>query len=76
MNYIPVKVIGKGGFSVVTLARKADSGKLFAIKTVEKSLICKKNKMKQAVVEQNILMKLNHPFIVRLDASFQTVIEN
>jgi hypothetical protein len=73
MNYQPIKIIGKGGFSLVTLARKNDSGQLFAVKTIEKALVAKRKKNSQAVVEQEILMKLNHPFIVALHASFQTV---
>ena len=34
-DFCPIKIIGKGGFSSVVLARKIDSGSLFAVKCLK-----------------------------------------
>ena len=70
--FFPVKVIGKGGFSTVTLARKKDTGKLYAIKTVEKSQLVTKEKIQQIVTEKDIMKTVDHPFIVELMMSTQS----
>ena len=41
-SFEQLKVIGRGGFSKVVLARKKDSGELYAIKIMSKSTV--KNK--------------------------------
>ena len=38
-----VKVIGRGSFGKVYLVRKRDDGKVFAMKTLKKDIILKKN---------------------------------
>lgn len=72
-SFIPIKTLGKGGFSLVTLVRKKDSGQLFALKTVSKDHIIKTQRISHILSERVILSKLTHPFILSLKASFQTV---
>lgn len=72
-NFHPIKVIGKGGYSTVTLVRKKDSGMLYALKTVSKKYIINKNKSNQIVNEKIILSKVSHPFIIKFITSFQSV---
>lgn len=62
----PIKLIGKGGFSIVTLARKIDTGKLYAIKTIKKAILKAEEKLLQVVAEKEIMKSLAHPFIVEL----------
>ena len=38
-DFEQIKVIGKGGFSRVVLARKKDSGRLYALKIMKKSRV-------------------------------------
>lgn len=38
-----VKVIGRGSFGKVYLVRKKDDGKVFAMKTLKKDMILRKN---------------------------------
>ena len=68
----PVRIIGKGGFSEVVLARKVDTGELFAIKSIEKLSLFSENRLPQIVSEKDILKSSDHPFIVKLLMAFQT----
>jgi len=38
-----IKVIGRGSFGKVYLVRKKDDGKVFAMKTLKKDMILRKN---------------------------------
>jgi hypothetical protein len=72
-SFIPIKTLGKGGFSLVTLVRKKSSGQLFALKTVSKDHIIKTQRISHILSERLILSKLTHPFILSLKCSFQSV---
>ncbi|KAL0985415.1 hypothetical protein UPYG_G00156580 [Umbra pygmaea] len=68
-----VKVIGKGSFGKVVLARYRQSGGFYAVKVLQKETILKKKEQKNVMVERSVLMKgLQHPFLVGLHFSFQT----
>lgn len=72
-DYSPIKTIGKGGFSLVTLVRNNLTGELLALKTLSKEHIIKSRRVEHAVSERKILSRLSHPFILSLKCSFQTV---
>ena len=63
------KQIGRGAFSKVLLARKKDTGQLFAIKTMNKDFILQRKKTEQVANEKVLLSRLRHPFIVELHLS-------
>ena len=68
-----LKVIGKGSFGKVLLARHRAEGKLYAIKVLQKQAIMKRNEAKHIMAERNVLLKnVKHPFLVGLHYSFQT----
>ena len=78
-DYELIKVIGKGGFSVVyegisifSIVRDKYSGDIYAMKVIEKSSLDKPNKIQQIMNERNIMGFLDHPFIVKLHNSFQS----
>ena len=71
-HFIPVKVIGKGGFSNVTAVRKKDTGNLYAIKTMNKDFVLGENKTEQIMTEKQILSRISHPFIVNMHWAFQS----
>ena len=52
--------------------RKKDTGKVYAMKVLNKKTIVERNEVEHTKSERAILMKLNHPFLVRLHYSFQT----
>lgn len=68
-----LKVIGKGSFGKVLLAKHKCEGKLYAVKVLQKKTVLKRNEAHHIMSERNVLLKnLNHPFLVRLHYSFQT----
>ncbi|XP_076592412.1 serine/threonine-protein kinase Sgk2b [Chaetodon auriga] len=68
-----LKVIGKGSFGKVLLARHRKRGGYYAVKVLQKHMIVKRNEQKHVMVERSVLLKgLQHPFLVGLHFSFQT----
>ncbi|KAK3909195.1 Serine/threonine-protein kinase Sgk3 [Frankliniella fusca] len=68
-----LRVIGKGSYGKVLLARHCSEGKYYAIKILSKRLILRKNEVRHVMAERDILLKnVHHPFLVGLHYSFQT----
>ncbi|TWW79236.1 serine/threonine-protein kinase Sgk2b isoform X1 [Takifugu flavidus] len=68
-----LKVIGKGSFGKVLLAKHRKHGRYYAVKVLQKEMIVKRKEQKHVMVERNVLLKgLRHPFLVGLHFSFQT----
>jgi len=44
-NFTIIKVIGRGSFGKVYLVKKKDDGKIYAVKTLKKDMILRKNQM-------------------------------
>jgi len=65
-----LKPISKGAFGRVYLARKNESGELFAIKVMRKADLVRKNMVESARNERNILAMTNNPFVIRFYFSF------
>ncbi|CAG8593254.1 13210_t:CDS:10 [Ambispora gerdemannii] len=71
-SFRKVKLLGKGDVGKVYLVTEKKSGKLYAMKVLSKKEMIKRNKIKRALAEQEILATSNHPFIVTLYHSFQS----
>ncbi|XP_018609749.1 serine/threonine-protein kinase Sgk3 [Scleropages formosus] len=68
-----LKVIGKGSFGKVLLAKRKLDGKYYAIKVLQKRVIVHRREQKHIMAERNVLLKnVKHPFLVGLHYSFQT----
>jgi len=67
-----LKLIGKGDVGKVFLVEHTGSGKLYAMKVLDKKEMIKRNKVKRVLTEREILATADHPFIVTLYWSFQT----
>ncbi|KAG9296249.1 hypothetical protein G9A89_014841 [Geosiphon pyriformis] len=71
-SFQKIKLLGKGDVGKVYLVTEKKSGKLYAMKVLSKKEMIKRNKIKRALAEQEILATSNHPFIVTLYHSFQS----
>uniref|UniRef100_A0A8C5XRM8 non-specific serine/threonine protein kinase n=1 Tax=Microcebus murinus TaxID=30608 RepID=A0A8C5XRM8_MICMU len=68
-----LKVIGKGSFGKVLLARHKAEEVFCAVKGLQKKAILKKKEEKHIMSERNVLLEnVKHPFLVGLHFSFQT----
>ncbi|XP_017538077.1 STKc_SGK domain-containing protein [Pygocentrus nattereri] len=68
-----LKIIGKGSFGKVLLARHKETEQYYAVKVLQKKIILKKKEQKHIMAERSVLMKnIKHPFLVGLHYSFQT----
>ncbi len=70
-DFHTVKVIGKGAFGEVRLVQKADTGKIFAMKTLLKSEMFKKDQLAHVKSERDVLAEADSPWVVSLYYSFQ-----
>ncbi|KAF0395565.1 serine/threonine-protein kinase nrc-2 [Gigaspora margarita] len=71
-SFQKIKLLGKGDVGKVYLVKEKKTGKLYAMKVLSKKEMIKRNKIKRALAEQEILATSNHPFIVTLYHSFQS----
>lgn len=67
-----ISVIGKGSYGKVTLVKKKDNQKLYALKILKKSEIVRRNQVEHTMTERRILENIRHPFIVKMDYAFQS----
>jgi protein-serine/threonine kinase len=64
-------VIGKGAFGEVRLVQKTDTGKIFAMKTLKKDEMLKKDQLAHVRAERDILAASKSHWVVQLHYSFQ-----
>jgi len=67
-----LNVIGKGCSGKVIQVRKKDTGRIYAMKVLNKKNILENNELEHTRTEKNILQKLVHPFLINLNYCFQT----
>lgn len=67
-----LKVLGKGSFGKVMLVRKNDSQQLYAMKTLRKAELLRRNQLGHTATEREILQNIQSPFLVQLKYAFQT----
>ncbi len=65
-------MLGSGSFGEVYLVKYKKTGKLYAMKVLNKKRVLSQNIMKYARTERNVLCYTKHPFIVGLNFAFQT----
>jgi len=70
-DFINIRVIGKGGFGEVRLVQKADSGQIYAMKTLKKSEMVMRDQLAHARAERDLMAEIDTPWVVQLYYSFQ-----
>lgn len=71
-DFFVMRVLGRGGFGLVTACKKGTSGKLYAMKIQNKKRIKIKKAEQLTLNEQKCLADVNSPFVVNLKYSFQS----
>ncbi|KAF3080946.1 Serine/threonine-protein kinase [Orbilia oligospora] len=70
-DFHTIKVIGKGAFGEVRLVQKKDNGRIYAMKTLLKSEMFKKDQLAHVKAERDVLAESDSPWVVNLFYSFQ-----
>lgn len=71
-DFVPKVVLGKGAFGTVLLVEKKNTKELYAMKSIYKDDIIKKDQLEHTKTEKIILEHINHPYLVNLVYAFQT----
>ena len=71
-DFLVIKVLGRGSFGKVCLVRRKDTGKLYALKTLNKEVLLRRNQIAHTQTERSILQHIVHPFLVQLQFAFQS----
>lgn len=71
-DFTCIKVLGRGSFGKVQLVRCNQNGKLYAMKTMNKKLLEESDQVHATIIERDILLQINFPFLVSARYSFQT----
>lgn len=66
-----LNLLGKGSFGEVYLVRHKKTGKMYAMKCLDKKRMMSQNILKYTKTECNVLRVTRHPFIVGLHYAFQ-----
>ncbi|KAI0006344.1 serine/threonine-protein kinase cot-1 [Xylariaceae sp. FL0662B] len=70
-NYTTVKIIGKGAFGEVKLVQKKTDGVVYAMKSLIKTEMFKKDQLAHVRAERDILAESDSPWVVKLYTTFQ-----
>lgn len=70
-HFSQLKVLGRGGFAEVSLVRKYDTQELYALKTLKKADVIKRNQLAHVKAERDILAEADNEWVVKLFYSFQ-----
>eukprot|EP00550_Attheya_septentrionalis_P007110 CAMPEP_0198282082 /NCGR_PEP_ID=MMETSP1449-20131203/1930_1 /TAXON_ID=420275 /ORGANISM="Attheya septentrionalis, Strain CCMP2084" /LENGTH=622 /DNA_ID=CAMNT_0043978163 /DNA_START=75 /DNA_END=1943 /DNA_ORIENTATION=+ len=71
-DFYVMRVLGRGGFGLVTACKKGTSGKFFALKVMNKKRLKIKKSQQLSLNERFALASVDSPFVVGLKYSFQS----
>lgn len=69
--FVKIETIGVGAFGEVALVRKKDTNQLYAMKTLRKTDVLKRNQVAHVKAERDILAEADNEWVVKLYYSFQ-----
>ena len=69
-DFIIKRIIDKGSFGKVFLVEHAKTGKVYAMKRLNKDVVIQMNQVENIKVEKEILFQADHPFVNSMDYVF------
>lgn len=66
------RVLGRGGFGVVSGCKKRQSGKLYAMKVLDRRRVKMMGSQEACLIERNILANISSPFLLSLTYAFRS----
>jgi tRNA A-37 threonylcarbamoyl transferase component Bud32 len=66
-----LRILGRGAFGKVVQIRKKDTGEIFAMKILKKTMVYKRKQVAHTMAERRILEAATHPFCISLKFAFQ-----
>ena len=66
------RVLGRGAFGTVYMCKRTQSGKIFAVKIMNKKRVKMKNSVNSAIKERNLMICIDSPYVVCLRFAFTT----
>ena len=70
-DFKPLKLLGRGSFGEVLLVRLIATGKVYAMKILDKKVLKMKKQQSHTKTERDLMVKINSPFIVNIKSAFQ-----
>lgn len=70
-NFTTLKKIGKGAFGEVKLVSRKNDNKVYALKSLVKTEMFKKDQLAHVRAERDILVESDSPWVVKLFSTFQ-----
>ena len=70
-NFVTVAKVGKGAFGEVKLVQRRADGKIYALKSLIKTEMFKKDQLAHVRAERDILAESDSPWVVKLHTTFQ-----
>lgn len=70
-NFQTLKVIGKGAFGEVRLVSRKDNNRIYALKSLVKTEMFKRDQLAHVRSERDILAESDSPWVVKLHTTFQ-----
>ena len=70
-DFQPLKLLGRGSFGEVLLVRLKATGKIYAMKILDKKILKIKKQQNHTKTERDLMVKINCPFIVNIKSAFQ-----
>ena len=71
-DFTLIKTIGKGSFGKVLMVKKNDTGKVYAMKVLNKEKVIARKQYEHTLSERKILQDISHPFLVGMHFAFQS----
>jgi len=71
-DFTLIKTIGKGSFGKVLMVKKNDTGRVYAMKVLNKEKVIARKQYEHTLSERKILQDISHPFLVGMHFAFQS----